>query len=196
MLKPASDKICCRQSWRTLQFAGRFSQILAVQAAQVSQRLCCSVTAHQLCSGFVFPYDSPPLPSQGLLFSSKPSDASPAVCSCPASPSPALAPRRHSLRSSSSAQTPWPPLQEQPKQLQCLSAGQNSWWFVRVRRLNNWETPWKCTESKLVLSKAIQGCCPRKERGSGRCQDISVPPLLRAAPDAPAISWLGVFRDE
>lgn len=137
MLKRVSDKIRCRKCWRTLQFADRFSQIWAVQAAQVSQRLCCSVTAHQLCSACVFPCDSPPLPSQGLLFSSFPMmlfQLFVPVLSHPAQHQ-LLAPHSHSLTSTSSAQIPRSPLQEQPKHLQCLSAGQNSWWFVRIRKI-------------------------------------------------------------
>lgn len=98
-----------------------------------------------------------------------------------------LAPHRHSLRSSSSAQIPWPPLQEEPKQLQGLSAGQNSWWFVRIREIlvpKQMRNPMEGHRTKAGPSQSYPRVLSQKGERPRVIQDIPVPPLLRAAPDA------------
>lgn len=125
-----------------LQFA--FPSVLAVQAAQVSQRLCCSVTAHQRCSAFVFfSLRFSPTPQSGpfVFLQGQWCISSCLFLSCLTQPSP------NSLVTSA---------RRAQKHLQCLSAGQNSWWFVRIRKIlvSQWlRTPMEVHRTFPRLSK-------------------------------------------
>lgn len=110
-----------------------------------------------------------------------------------------LAPHSHSLTSTNSAQIPWWPLQEQPKHLQRLSAGQNYWWFVRIRKilvLKQLRNSMEVHRNTTGPFKSHPRMLSQKEE---RFRVMPGRPSLSSAQsnaDAPAISWLGVFGDE
>lgn len=135
-----------------LQFA--FPSVLAVQAAQVSQRLCCSVTAHQRCSAFVFfPKILPHSPVRAFCFPPRPMMLFQLFV--PVLPHPAQPEfLGHLCKKSPKA----------PAMPQC--------WTKFLMVCQDQEDPGiSMTEnphgSAQNLSKAIQGWCPKKKRGSG-----------------------------
>lgn len=169
MLKHSNDKICCRQSRRTLQFAGRFSQHFGCAGSTGFPEavLQCHSSSTLLCLCFSLRFSPTPQSGPFVFLQAQWCFSSCLLLSC--------------LTQLSSScwlhmGTAWQAL---PKFLGHLCKNSPSTCNASVldkipdglsgsgrsRYVNNWETPWKCTEPKLVLFKAIQRCCPKNKRG-------------------------------